>query len=187
MNRIQTLPTTIVDVSSVQLVAAGCTPLLAKHNTQTPLWTDRRPSLSYIFCELLFHRPSTRTCLRSTPYVQLIYINMFRRLAVKRRSVVVTLLLVVHVFLAKYPPMDIRNSLVHSPTGAGPRSNALNDVCGVCTHHVEVSGDKRWQWLGSRSECRALRLEFCASHTSELRERFHRPSTRTCLRSTPHM
>ena len=112
---------------------------------------------------------------------------MFRRLAVKRRSVVVTLLLVAHVFLAKYPPMDTRNSLVHSPTGTGPRRNALNDVCVVCTHYVEVSGGKRWQWLGSRSECHVPRVEICDSHTTELRELFHHPSTRTCLRSTPHM
>ena len=112
---------------------------------------------------------------------------MFRRLAVKRRSVVVTLLLVAHVFLAKYPPMDTRNSLVHSPTRTGPRCNALNDVFGVCIHYVEVFGGKRWQWLGSRSECRGPCAEICDSYTSELRELFHRPSTRTCLRSTPHM
>jgi hypothetical protein len=63
----------------------------------------------------------------------------------------------------------------------------FEDVCVVCTHYVEVSGGKRWQWLGSRSECCGPRVEICDSHTSELRELFHRPSTRTCLRSTPHM
>ena len=83
---------------------------------------------------------------------------MFRWLAVKRR-LVVTLLLVAHLFLAKYPPMDIRNSLVHSSTGAGSRSNALNDVCGVCTHYVEVSGGKRWQWLGSSEFTEVQRVD----------------------------